>query len=119
MIMEHLTDKAILNYALQNGIIDIYTIQKQIEMNERKKYLNMHESTIWQGKDKKWYTYLPDKEKRRKLIKRNSKTEIENLIIDYWKENTEKHTFETVFYEWIKEKYVLQYWPVFWHWQCC
>lgn len=102
--INNLSDREILNYAFENGILDLHTIQKQIEMNERKKYLNMHESTIWQGKDEKWYTYLPDKEKRRKLIKRNSKTEIENLIIDYWKEKTEKHTFETVFYEWIKEK---------------
>ena len=80
MTMEHLTDKAILNYALQNGIIDIYTIQKQIEMNERKRYLEMHNSKIWLSTDDKWYTFVPDltKQKGKRLIKRSTEEEIKD-----------------------------------------
>ena len=61
--MEHLTDKEMLKFAVENGMIDIDTIQKQIEMNERKKYLEMHKSKIWQSTDGKWYTFLPDLKK--------------------------------------------------------
>ena len=55
-----LSDKEILKFAVENGIIDTNTIRKQIEMNERKKYLNMQKYETWQGKNGLWYTYLPD-----------------------------------------------------------
>ena len=52
--MAELSQAELLNYAVENGIVDINTITKQIEMNERKKYLEMHAYEIWQGeKDKK------------------------------------------------------------------
>ena len=40
--MSH-TDE-LLKFALENGIIDLGTIQEKMEMNERKKYLNMQKS---------------------------------------------------------------------------
>ena len=90
----------LLNYAIQNGIIDINTIQKQIEMNERKKYLEMHPFSIWEDKKGIWHTYLPDEQKGRLPRKRNSKQEIEKIIIDYWKQKEENPTIDEVFYEW-------------------
>ena len=51
---EYLSDKQILSFALDNGIIDITHIQMQIEMNERKKYLEQHENKIWQATDGRW-----------------------------------------------------------------
>lgn len=47
--MAELSKAELLNYAVENGIVDINTITKQIEMNERKKYLEMHKYEIWQG----------------------------------------------------------------------
>lgn len=59
--MDKLSQTELLKLALEDGIVDINTITKQIEMNERKKYLEMHKYEIWQGeKDNKWYTYLPE-----------------------------------------------------------
>ena len=58
--MDAISEKEILNYALSNGIIDITHIQQQIEMNEREKYLKMHENKVWQASDGKWKTHLPD-----------------------------------------------------------
>ena len=106
MTMEHLTDKAILNYALQNGIIDIYTIQKQIEMNERKRYLEMHNSKIWLSTDDKWYTFVPDltKPKGKRLIKRNTEEEIKDFLVSFYKEYEEPQTIEKTFDEWISRK---------------
>ena len=104
--MEHLTDKAILNYALQNGIIDIYTIQKQIEMNERKRYLEMHNSKIWESTDGKWYTFVPDvtKTKGKRLVKRKTEEEIKDLLVDFYKEYEEPQTIEKTYEEWIAKK---------------
>lgn len=98
--MEHLTDKELLNFAVENGMIDFNTIQKQIEMNERKKYLEMHTYKIWRSPDGKWYTYFPDKEKGRIKRKRNTEEEINKLIIDYWKKEEENPTISEVFNEW-------------------
>ena len=63
----------ILQYAIDNGMIDLETVQKQIEMNRRKDYLNKHPFAIWKGNDKKWHTYLPDEDKGRIPRKRNTK----------------------------------------------
>lgn len=90
-----------LQFAFDNDMIDIGTIREMYEMNERKKYLQMHEYDVWQGSDGKFYTYMPDKEKGRKLKKRNTRKEIEELIIEYYKEN---RTMEDVFTEWSEQK---------------
>jgi len=102
--MDGFSDKELLNFALQNDMIDIDTIQKRIEMNERLKYLEMHDFKIWQGTDEKWRTYLPDEEKRRKLIKRNSKKDIEDMICSYYRQMKNEPTIDQIFNLWIDEK---------------
>lgn len=115
MVLNVLSDNEILNYAVQNGIIDLNTIQTQIEMNERKRYLEMQKYDIWQGKNELWYTYLPDEKKGRRLIKRKSRKEIENAVIEYFKSNDEikkekeyinKLTLKSIFPEWIRYKQI-------------
>ena len=89
-----------MKYAIENGMIDVSYIQKIIEMNKRKELLEKHGNKIWQGKDGKWYTYLPDEEKGRVLKKRNKREEIEDVIVSYWKEQMENPTIAEVFEEW-------------------
>lgn len=63
----------------------------------------MHPYAIWQSKDGKyWYTTLPDKTKERgvRQIRRNSKKEIENVIIEYWERHRNDKTVKEVFSEW-------------------
>ena len=91
--MSSLSKSELLNYALQNGMISLDTIQAQFEMDERKKYLDMHVSRIWQSTDGKWYTYLPNGEKRR-LVKRSTKKDLEDLIFDFYKEYEEPQSLE-------------------------
>ena len=101
-----LSDGELLKYALENGIIDRNTIQMQIEMDKRKEYLEMHNSKIWQSTDSKWYTYLPDlkKEKGKRLVKRKTKEEIEDIIVEYYKAHGIPQTIEKTFYEWLDKK---------------
>lgn len=111
--MNNISQAEILNYAIENGMIDFNTIQIEIEMNKRKKYLQMHEYNVWQGKNGQWYTYLPDDEKGRLLKKRKTREEIEDCIIEYYKavsddekekKRISKITLLTIFPEWIKYK---------------
>jgi integrase len=104
--MNPASEKELLNFAIQNGIIDINTIQKQIEMNERKKYLDMHNSKIWQSTDKKWYTYIDDatKPNGKKLIKRRTKEEIDDCLVEYYKQYVEPQSVLKTYREWIDKK---------------
>lgn len=98
------SEKEILQYALDNNIIDLVYMQEQIEMSKRQKFLKQHTFKIWEGKDGKFRTYLPDEEKGRKLVKRNSRADIENVIIDYYRIQEEKSlvTFQKMYWNWRK-----------------
>ena len=95
-----------MNFAIENGIIDIDTIQKKIEMNERKKFIEKHNYSIWEGKDGKFYTYLPDEESQRgkKLVKRTSEKAIEDEIVKFYKAMEDEPTISQVYSSWISKK---------------
>lgn len=97
-----------LQFAIENGIIDMDTIQMQIEMNIRKQYLEMHPYEIWKGADDKYHTYFPDEEKGRIPRRRNTKEEMEKLIIDYWRGQSENPTLREVFNEWNDRRLALE-----------
>ncbi len=90
----------LLKYAVENGMIDLSYVQKQIEMNKRKELLEKHPYKIWEGKDGKWYTYLPDEKKGRVLRKRVTQKAIEDDVIGYWKTQIENPTINEIFEEW-------------------
>ena len=78
-------------------MIDLQHLQAEIDMKERRQYLKQHPYSIWQGKnDNKFYTYLPDDTKKRILVKRNTEEEIQNIIINYWKEQELNPTLQEV-----------------------
>lgn len=83
-------EKDLLKFAISTGIIDFGVIQKEYDMNEKKKYLEQHNHEIWQGKNGNWYTYLPDKEKGRVLKKRTSEKAIKDIVISFYKENSDE-----------------------------
>ena len=83
-----MNNQDVLKYALEHGMIDMSYVQEQIQMEKRKELLRKHPYEIWEGKDGKWYTYLPDENKGRKLKKRktqeerqqNSKEQLEEMV---------------------------------------
>ena len=100
-----MTDAEMLKFAIENGIIDTALVQEKIEMHKRIELLNKHPYDIWKGKNGKWYTYLPDKEKGRVLKKRNTEKDIQDVVISFYKENDEeeekkKITFKDYFTIW-------------------
>ena len=97
----------LLQQAINNGIINLSSVQKQVEMNKREKILSEHPFTIWIGKDEKWRTYLYDEKKKnnRRLIKRTSKKAIEDAIVEEYKRKEDKcETFRDIFPKWIQYK---------------
>ena len=72
----------ILRFIINNGMIDIDDVQNSVEAMKREELLKQHSYEIWQGKDGKWYTYLPTQDGSRVLKKRKSKRDLENIIID-------------------------------------
>lgn len=89
-----------LNYLFNSEIISIPNIQSIIKMTKRQKLLNNHPYKIWEGSNGKWYTYLPDDNKGRILKKRNTKKDIEDVVIIYWDEIINSPTIEKIFNEW-------------------
>lgn len=101
--MEALSDKQILNFAMESGIIDISAIQKQIEMNERKRYLDMHDADIWLASDGRYKTYITENEQRR-IVAKKSKKAVEDVVIDHYKAEENEPTLKDTFYLWAKRK---------------
>lgn len=95
-----------LQFAFDNGMIDVDTIRKQIEMNDRKKYLELHNSKIWQSTDGKWYSFVPDcrKPTGKRLVKRCTKEKLEDFLVDFYKGYVEPQTIEKTYMEWIDKK---------------
>lgn len=101
-----MNNEELLKFAVEHGMIDTSYVQEQMKMKRRKELLNKHPYKIWEGKNGKWYTYLPCKEKEegRILKKRNSENDIEDVVISYWKEQEENPTIDEIFNEWILKK---------------
>lgn len=97
-----------LNDAIERGIINFDDVRQQIELKKREELLRKHTNKIWQGKDGKWYTYLPDKEKGRVLKKKGSRQAIEEEVIHYFRQEEENPALEEVFQEWIDRRLKLK-----------
>lgn len=93
-------DDELLKYAVENGMINLPYVQEQIKMNKRKELLSKHPYAIGQGSDGKWRTYLPDKDKGRRMIKKSTKEAVEEEVFSYLKSELENPTIEEVFTEW-------------------
>ena len=89
-----------MQFIIQSGIINFDDVQNSMEAMKRKELLEKHPYKIWQGKDGKWYTYLPDDKKGRILKKRTSQKDIEDDVIRYLKAEMENPTITEVFHEW-------------------
>lgn len=82
-----------LNYAVENGIIDLSCVQNMIEMKKREEILKNHLYEIYQGKDGKWYTYILDNDNKRVKKKRTSLSKIEDFHVEHYiKKEKERST---------------------------
>ncbi len=76
-------------------------VQSFMEKNRRKEILEKHPYSVWQGTHDKWYTYLPaDEDGPKRKIKRNTREEIEDIIVDYWEQWETNPKIQDVFDQW-------------------
>lgn len=101
----------LLNEAINSGIIDLSDVQEKVDMTKRQKALNRHNYKIWEGKTGYWYTYLPDEEhqKKRRQIKRKTKVDLEDAIVNFYnadseEERSKKVTLKSLYLEWLDYK---------------
>ena len=101
----YISDSQMLRFAIESGIIDIATIQQQIELKQREEYLNRHNHSIWQGKDGCWRTYISEAEdnKKRRLLKRRKKADLEDMIIEIY-QSEDLNTFKNRFNKWVERQ---------------
>lgn len=106
--IDDISDSDALQYALECGIIDIQHLRREIYMKQKQRFLDMHIYSIWEGKDGKFYTYIPDKEKGRIKKKKSTREKIEEVIVDYWKQQANNPSLEEVFCEWNDRRLALK-----------
>lgn len=97
----------LLLQAVNHGMINLDGVQEEMNKKEQKRILESHQYSIWENStDSKWYTYIPDETKRykRRLIKRKTRNELEEYIVDFYKKNETVMTLERLFPEWIEYK---------------
>ena len=98
----------LLNYAVQTGIISLDTMLNDIEAMERKELLEQHPYAITVTTEKSgkeiFSTYLPSPDGNRLFRRRNTREELEEVIVSFYKALQEEIYIENVFYEWIDRK---------------
>lgn len=95
----------ILQYALENGIINLSHIQEQIEMNKREEILKEYRDNMWKASDGYWKIRMTyDETGQKKMFKRKSKQDLEDLIVKTHREKVENPTMSTIFNEWVQRK---------------
>ena len=102
--INNLSQQEALKYAIDNGMIDMEYVQSIIDMQKREELIKKHPYKIWQAKNGKWYTYLPDEKKKSIQRERYSKKEIEDVIVKYWKQFEDNPTVKDIFMEYYNKK---------------
>lgn len=100
MCIIDINSREILSFIQNEGIIDLSCVQEKMEMHKREELLKQHPYSITQGKDGKWRTYLPDKEKGRRQVKKTNEKAIIDAVVEYWEQELNNPTVEEIFIEW-------------------
>ncbi len=94
-----------MEQALANDLIDVDSVQRELELTKRAKILQQHKYAITESQDGKCRTYLPDplRPNNRRQIKRNTRAELEDAIVAFYKEQEAKKklTLEKLYPEWL------------------
>ncbi len=80
------------------GIILPANLQEQIEEMSRKEVLEKHPYAVYLSNDGRWTTYLPDKDKKRRLVKKKTRTALEDAIVEFYSDSG--ITFIEAFHKW-------------------
>ena len=97
----------LLTFAIENGMLDLGQVAKEKEMFNRKKYLDNHRYWYNEGKAA-WMTFLEDFDGTRRQVRRKSKEELEDIIVEYYKDREIKISVADVVKEWLDRRVELK-----------
>ena len=98
-----------LNYLVKRDNLNVDDVLKELDDMRRDTILKQHKENykVWQAKDGRWKTKLPDGSKYGKLIAKATLENLENFIVDYYKAlGKEKENLEAVYPKFIEYKYL-------------
>lgn len=105
MLDNRISDSDILKYLTENAKIDIAIVAQQIVMARRNEILEQHPYSIWLASDGFWKTKLKGADGKKYLVKKKSKSDVEDVIIEYYKSHShEDNTFKIWFNRWIERQ---------------
>ncbi len=100
-----------LQYLLKRCKLSIEDVQSEMENMRNEQYLKSHLYEIWQGKDGRWRTHLPDTNSKngRRLIAKNTSEKLQKEIILYYKsideqKQAKKITLQSWYCTWLDYK---------------
>lgn len=94
----------VLTYLENCSKINLNEVLQEIDMQERRQILKQHNFQIWKATNGKWYTYIPDETKGRILKKRSTEKDLEDFLVDFYREKQNNPMVSEVFSEWINRK---------------
>lgn len=102
-----------MNYAVSQGIINLDEVRNNMKEKEKQRLLAKHKYKIFQGKDGRWKTTVPDDTKKngRRLVAKSSYDELERYIITFYTSEEDDEyerkklvTIRGLFPEWLNYK---------------
>lgn len=110
--MDEVSQNALLQIVLERYNLSIEDVQELNEKMTKKQILEKHINTfspIWQGKNGRWYTYLPDEtqKRNRKLIAKSTEQKLHNEVVTFYKNQMNVNdtiTLEIFYPEWLEYK---------------
>lgn len=97
----------ILKSSTEYAMVEIPSLENvldELDNMKRNELLAKHPYKIWQGKNGKWYTYIPDDNGGRSLKNRTTQEAIENVVIESIRGKIESPTVKDIFLEWSKKR---------------
>ena len=102
--MENVGSMELLQFAIENGMLNEQALKEKMETKLREKYLSLHDGKIWFApKEKYWRTWIR-KEGKRIPLRAKTREELEEKIIKFYQENVYSPTVEEMFFEYNDER---------------
>lgn len=90
--------KKLLQFAIESGILDLDSVKNEMNKKRLKELIKNHPYSIYQGKDGRWRTYLPDTSNKygRKLIVKSSEDALYKMLGEYYESMDESKQIESI-----------------------
>ena len=97
-------EQELLQEAIQNNIIDISHLRIAVDDMKKKELLSQHTFAITQGKDGRWSTRVVLDDGTKVVRHRKTREELEQYLINFYKEKQEAIYIDYVYHTWMNEK---------------